>query len=320
MDPHGPYLPPEPFSRRFSHEDRWMIPGVKIPDYQILPAVHVEGEETDGNDYIDQYDNEIYYTDQQIGRLLKELEALGLVDNTIVFFSADHGESLGQHHYYFEHGREVYEDSSRIPLIVRLPGRFGVRGKKLQSLVSIMDLFPTILALLGIEDDHVEKIDGVDFSHLIFGEQGEAVDSVTPTLEVTNSRDPDEDGLTYRFEVFSDIAGDNSVAGSPQIDAGVSGRTSWTVDTALTSGQTYYWRATATDPQGGAEETELIPFVVDTTNGAPSTPAIESPPSGSVVATRAVDLVVSNADDPDGDARTYAFELDTVNTFSTRCL
>ncbi len=94
---------------------------------------------------IRKYNSEIGYADHHIGKLLGTLDELGLRDSTLVVFTADHGESLGQHGYV-GHGRHLYEDIVRVPLIVRYPG-FAPAGKVIQERVSAIDLTPTLLDL-----------------------------------------------------------------------------------------------------------------------------------------------------------------------------
>jgi len=143
------------------------------------------------------------------------------------------------------------------------------------------------------------------------------VDSITPVLEVTNSRDPDEDALTYTFEVYSDDSMATLVASCSDIPAGEGGSTSWVVDTPLNDHTRYYWRAVVTDEHGAAAETPLISFLVDTDNAAPETPGISSPAIGSEVGVQELDLIVINASHLNGHALSYFFELDKVTTFDS---
>lgn len=91
------------------------------------------------------YDTEIAYMDWHMGKLFETLDSLGLRDSTLVVLTADHGESLGEHDY-IGHGRYLYEDVIRIPLIVRLPGQVEA-GKVITTPVSILDIAPTIVDL-----------------------------------------------------------------------------------------------------------------------------------------------------------------------------
>ena len=76
------------------------------------------------------------------------------------------------------------------------------------------------------------------------------VDSLIPALEVTNSRDPDEDVLAYAFEVYSDSSMDTLVASCSDIPPSEGGSTSWVVDISLDDTTWYYWRARAQDMDG----------------------------------------------------------------------
>src|SRR5262249_9799814 len=97
----------------------------------------------------DLYDGEVHYADAEIGRLLEWLRGKGLLEKTLVVVTADHGESLGEHRYWFEHGRDAYETTCRVPLIVRLPGPGSDRGVR-DGDFSLADLAPAILGWLGL--------------------------------------------------------------------------------------------------------------------------------------------------------------------------
>ena len=91
---------------------------------------------------IDEYDGEIRYTDYQVGRLLDALKALGLYDETLFLLASDHGEELGEHGLYAEHGN-VYNGTQHIPLILRHP-RAEQRGLVSHELVYQLDIAATI--------------------------------------------------------------------------------------------------------------------------------------------------------------------------------
>jgi arylsulfatase A-like enzyme len=74
--------------------------------------------------------------------VLEALEKGGMTDRTIVILSSDHGESLGEHDYYFDHGEDLFDPCLRIPLIVHVP---YVAGGRTSSLASTLDFLPTIL-------------------------------------------------------------------------------------------------------------------------------------------------------------------------------
>jgi arylsulfatase A-like enzyme len=82
--------------------------------------------------------------------LLAALEPLGVAGDTLVVLTADHGESLGEHDYYFNHGHVAYEEQVRVPLILRWPaGRYG--GRRIAAPVELRGLGPTVIDALGLE-------------------------------------------------------------------------------------------------------------------------------------------------------------------------
>jgi arylsulfatase A-like enzyme len=145
IDPHGPYAAPPPFDRRFRDGPHRLVKEPKIPDYQRI--LHI----ADLGYYVDQYDGELAYADEHLGRLLAEANALGLLASTMVIVTSDHGETLTERHggkpVYFDHGFHVWEELARVPLVVYRPG--GPTGRS-GALVSLTDIVPTILDALGV--------------------------------------------------------------------------------------------------------------------------------------------------------------------------
>lgn len=92
------------------------------------------------------YDGEISEVDEQVGRLLAELDRRGIAGRTVVAVAADHGEALGEHGE-LTHGLLLYEPTLHVPLILRAPGRLAPRV--VRTPVSLVDLAPTLAGLLG---------------------------------------------------------------------------------------------------------------------------------------------------------------------------
>jgi arylsulfatase A-like enzyme len=82
-----------------------------------------------------------------VGALLARLDELGLARDTLVVFTSDHGEAFGEHGR-FQHG-DLYRETLHVPLVLRLPGRLPA-GRRVASRVRLLDVMPTILALLGV--------------------------------------------------------------------------------------------------------------------------------------------------------------------------
>jgi len=139
IDPHGPYAPPEPKVREFSHDDPVPVSLQKVPEYQRYPDL------TDGAEYIDLYDEEIAYADHHIGRLLDEVAARER--ETVYVLTADHGETLMDNPGWFQHGHHVYEELMRVPLLIRGP---GIESAIVEAPVSLVDIAPTLRDLLDV--------------------------------------------------------------------------------------------------------------------------------------------------------------------------
>lgn len=154
LDPHAPYEPPAPFRDRFQ-DDEHFDPAFRIPlsdkPKQQMWAIGSE-RVLDGRDelafYLARYDAEIAYTDVQIGSLLEEMRRRGMLGRTLTVFTADHGESLGDHGYYFDHGRFGFQTCLRVPLIVHYPGVLGPRVDR--DPTELIDLAPTVLEAAGV--------------------------------------------------------------------------------------------------------------------------------------------------------------------------
>ncbi|MFI5184582.1 MAG: sulfatase, partial [Vicinamibacteria bacterium] len=112
MDPHVPYSAPPPFNHKFDPPPVEGHPGVDPrTDYK---------EAADRDRLIAQYDGDIAYGDQEFGRFLRGLKKRGLYDRALVVFMADHGEEFLDHGGWL-HGRSVFDELVRIPLIVKFP-------------------------------------------------------------------------------------------------------------------------------------------------------------------------------------------------------
>ena len=165
MDPHGAYAPPED-ARVFERDEVELLPVYdedalprtqpphppRIADYNIPPEARLADGGVDVARVRDLYDGEIRYVDRELGRLFDALRAADLLDRTLVVVTADHGESLGEHRYWFEHGMYPYENTCRVPLVVRTPRTgdaappVGLRDGE----VSLVDLAPTLLDWLDL--------------------------------------------------------------------------------------------------------------------------------------------------------------------------
>ncbi len=168
--PHAPMLPPEPYYSMYPAED--MVPPVSISDdMQNSPYLKANGrlsnlEYSDPEKIkfmISNYYGLVKEIDDWVGEILKTLDDNGLTENTLVIFTSDHGEMLGAHG--MREKNIFYEESAHIPLLIRFPGKIK-SNKKVDGYISTVDLFPTILDYLEVED---RKSNGTSLRGLMEG-------------------------------------------------------------------------------------------------------------------------------------------------------
>jgi len=145
VNPHAPYTPPPPFVKAFLGPA-----AVAGPRLRGVPGFHggipkrwaVRGQDRLGY-YVAQYDGEIAAVDQEVGRIMDTLEATAGGKKTVMVLTSDHGESLGEHDYYFDHGEDLFEPSLAVPFVVKVPG--GKAGVRSRVFASTLDVAPTVL-------------------------------------------------------------------------------------------------------------------------------------------------------------------------------
>ncbi|MFB9327803.1 sulfatase [Paenibacillus aurantiacus] len=183
-DPHTPYRVPDPYGHPFSeaplpewlteevfqahlqkqgqhsiahmnslaksHYGRWSRHGRQIENYEDIRHI------------IDHYDCAIRYMDDHIGQVLALLERQGVLEETAILISADHGENMGELGIYSEHGT-ADQGTCRIPMIFRWPG--GARGAKNDGLRYHLDMVPTLAELVGAR--RLARWDGSSYADMI---------------------------------------------------------------------------------------------------------------------------------------------------------
>jgi arylsulfatase A-like enzyme len=173
MDPHAPYLPPEPFERMFYHgnecdkRNKSMEPVMAFKPFRDFFASWMPPGITDKDYVIAQYDGAIAYMDAAIRSIFTAIESLGLAENTIVVVNGDHGETLYDHECYFDH-HGLYEPTLIVPLIIRYPGKLPA-GRRVSGYNQHKDLVPTLLELAGIQREDL-RFDGRSLLPMVRGE------------------------------------------------------------------------------------------------------------------------------------------------------
>ena len=151
-EPHFPYDPPEAFANRFG-SDGPISPSIRRDRDWVFGAN--DGTKplsaAQADHLVRLYDGSLAFADHEIGALREALEAADLWEKTAVIITADHGEALYEHQFIM-HNQQLYEDSVRIPLILRLPSVTGIRGRRVAGLVDSTDIAPTIADILGVPE------------------------------------------------------------------------------------------------------------------------------------------------------------------------
>ncbi len=130
FDPHQPYEPPGQFAK----------------DYEHMP-----------------YDGEIAFVDTQMARLMDLLKEIGADEKTLIVVIGDHGQGLGQH-TELTHGFLLYDSTLHVPFIMTCGSKLG-GGTHVPNVVSTVDVYPTVLSLLGVDDP--KEHDGLDLTRPI---------------------------------------------------------------------------------------------------------------------------------------------------------
>jgi arylsulfatase A-like enzyme len=220
-DPHWPFMPPASYNNLFYEGDnptdksnRALEPFWKHPLGAVAKETWLrtpKGPITDPAYVSALYDREIRYLDDGISRLLQALDAAGLAENTLVLFTADHGESLTEHGIFFDH-HGLYDCTTHVPLIARWPGRLP-SGVRIPDMVQVMDIAPTILEAAGIAAP--ASMEGRSFWKLLTGE--EAGDpSRTRVISAENTWQSSWSLRTATHKLI--LARDTDVTGRPEVE------------------------------------------------------------------------------------------------------
>jgi len=177
-DPHLPYNQPKEYREIFRHE-KGNLSDLEIREapagYQYVPGWGKVGEFVDGEIErrgrkisIDLYDGEVAYVDHEIGKVISTLEENGILEDTLIIITSDHGEKFGGSIGQYGHAW-LYDSIVHVPLIMRYPKKLP-RGVRVRGFCQHIDLLPTILDLIGAPMD-VLQIDGRSMMPLLKGKQ-----------------------------------------------------------------------------------------------------------------------------------------------------
>ena len=154
---HDPYQPPEEFWGHFLPEGISIADSHKLDERNNTQGQHeiILGDwdisDRDMEIFKSLYDAEILYQDGLLGRLLDGIEELGLMEDTLIVITADHGEEFGELDHRVGHQLALADTLLHVPLIMRFPSQLPA-GKRVASMASTIDIFPTILDVIETEN------------------------------------------------------------------------------------------------------------------------------------------------------------------------
>ncbi len=160
-DPHGPDSVREPYASMYKNVE-FKVPYTALADSEAAPSWGKPGDNEKSDDAA--YFGMVKCIDDNVGRLLKKLDELGLTDRTVIVFTSDHGDMRG------EHGRQnkgvPFEASAKIPFVIQAPGLIPANSRTAMALNTV-DFKPTLLGLLGVRAEKPSQ--GRDASAILRG-------------------------------------------------------------------------------------------------------------------------------------------------------
>lgn len=177
--PHDPYVVSREYWNRYSTDE------IDLPMVDPIPVADLDPHTVGLRKHyqIDRFEitEDIYrrarqgyygmvsYIDDQVGRLVQTLKDAGMWDNTVLVFSSDHGDMIGERGLWFK--KTLFDPAVRVPLIIRIPGQ---SGRRITTPTSLIDLLPTLNDLAGLsESDLVTEIEGKNLLPLLAQEDTE---------------------------------------------------------------------------------------------------------------------------------------------------
>ena len=166
--PHVPFVAPRPYYQSFLPYDSMTLPE-KVPgDWDDIPkaginyktSLNMKMDVRRQKKAVGGYYASVAFMDAQVGKVMRALKAAGLEEKTIVIFTSDHGYHLGEHDFWAK--VSLRDESAAVPLIISVPGK---QPAVCRSLVELLDLYPTVARLCGLEVP--ERLQGKDISGLL---------------------------------------------------------------------------------------------------------------------------------------------------------
>lgn len=142
METHEKYIPPEGFRGRFVRSDKHFVR--HQPSSEALYTDRFSSEVIEK--LCGLYDEEVLFLDSILGNMHERLKDADLLDDTLFIITSDHGEALGEHNH-FGHVFSIYNETLHIPLIIRYPGEYGIKGENTE-ITELHDIYATVLSVI----------------------------------------------------------------------------------------------------------------------------------------------------------------------------
>lgn len=209
--PHVPFVAPRNYYPPFKPYNKMQLPEKVDGDWDDIPKAGINYK-TSVNMKMDirrqkkamgGYYASVAYMDAQVGKVLDALAKAGLEDKTIVIFTSDHGYHLGEHDFWAK--VSLRDESAGVPLIIRVPGK---KPAVCHSLVELLDLYPTISSLCGL--DVPDRLQGKDISKMLD-------DPAVEVRDAAFSAAPMRRGLLLRERKFAYIQYNEDASGGIEL-------------------------------------------------------------------------------------------------------
>lgn len=183
--PHVPFVSPKPYHTAFN-PDAMVLPEKLPGDWDDIPkpginyktSVNMQMDLEKQKKAIAGYYAAVTYMDAQVGKVLDALETAKLTEKTIIIFTSDHGFHLGEHDFWAK--VSLLDESSQVPLIIAVPGKQPAVS---ESLVELLDLYPTTARLCGLEVPM--RLQGKDISPILDSPSHQVRDTAFSTAGTT---------------------------------------------------------------------------------------------------------------------------------------
>jgi len=148
LPPHNPYDAPEAHRRFLAEAEPAPVRRGRLEFREAAPPYGTM-QPYAPHEWVNEYDANLRWADWGVGEVVRLLRERGLLENTLLVVTSDHGEAFGEHGYVF-HSHAVYDEFVHIPLVIRFPGRQRLVGR-VAALTQTVDLLPTVCDLYGVD-------------------------------------------------------------------------------------------------------------------------------------------------------------------------